>query len=76
MWVVTELGQSHFGRANLSDADLSDASLQDPSIITTNLSGVDMSGTTMHKVQSEGIRGTPKALPDGWTLEGGRFHRP
>lgn len=77
---------ANFTNANLSDAglfladltgaDLTGADLTYADLTLANLTGVDLTGAdlstaNLNNVRSGAIRGTPLALPPGWSLLGG-----
>ena len=65
-------------RANLNNADLTDADLTDTVLRLAHLDGADLTdadltGAEHNKIRSGGITGTPKNLPNNWTLRNGRL---
>lgn len=52
--------------ANLQGADLTGAELMD-----LNVSGIDLSDTSLLRVKSARLTGTPSGLPEGWRVLGG-----
>ena len=58
-------------KADLTGADLTGADLMWTKLENTNLTDTDLTGADLTGVKSDGISGTPKALPDGWTLVDG-----
>ena len=58
-------------RTDLTDATLTNADLSSAVLTDTDLSGADLTGALLVHSVSNGIVGTPAALPTGWTLVGG-----
>ena len=56
---------------NLAGADLKGADLEWAFLKGANLNGVNLREADLTSVISGGIKGTPKSLPDGWSLVGG-----
>ena len=56
---------------NLAGADLKWADLEWAFLKSANLNGVNLTEADLAGVISGDIKGTPKSLPDGWSLVGG-----
>ena len=56
---------------NFSEADLKGANLEWAFLKSANLNGVNLTEADLAGVISGDIKGTPKSLPDGWSLVGG-----
>ena len=56
---------------DLTGADLTGKDLSYATFYRTNLTGADLTGADLRGVRSDGIVGTPKALPAGWVLANG-----
>ncbi len=57
--------------ANLANGNLTDADLAGAGLVGTNLTHTDLTGATLVYVYSQGIIGTPSALPTRWRLTDG-----
>ncbi len=55
----------------LSSADLTGADLTGTHFTHTDLSSATLTGATLTGAVSQGIKGTPAALPTGWQLADG-----
>ncbi len=65
-----------FSGADVSYADMSGSTFTNvdftgADFTTTDINNADLSDATLTGVVSSGVRGTPAALPTGWTLVGG-----
>ena len=58
-------------KADLAGADLSGADFMWTKLEDVNLTDTDLTGANLTGIKSDGIFGTPKALPDGWALVDG-----
>ena len=56
---------------NLAGADLKGADLEWAFLKRANLNGTTLRGADLTGIISGEIKGTPKSLPDGWSLVGG-----
>ncbi len=79
-WQLTDgylIGPSaSLNNADLTGADLTNADLNGAELIDTNLTNADLSGANLDFVYSEGITGTPSALPTPWLLVDGALFGP
>jgi len=55
-------------RTNLTGADLSGAILSGANLSDSDLRNVNLTGANLTGVVGDEIRGTPKSLPEGWSL--------
>ena len=70
-----QLSQARLGGSDLAHANLTRANLIGSNLVKANVHGASLSYANLYAIVSSKVVGTPKSLPPGWQLRGGRFIR-